>query len=141
LDVSVQAQILNLLKELQNQFDLTYLFVSHNLDVVNYMSDRIAVMYAGKIVEIGPVDEVFNSPLVPYTEALMAAIPVPDPEFKKREAVVKGEVPSAVNPPSGCRYHPRCPFCTDECKEVEPRLVDFGKEHFATCHHPRQKRQ
>ena len=135
LDVSVQAQILNILKELQRKYGLTYLFISHNLGVVKYMSNRIAVMYMGKIVEIASSDELFKNPLHPYTKALLASIPVPDPEVarKKERFKVIGEPPSAINPPSGCRFHPRCPYVKDICREKEPKLKEITHNHYVAC--------
>ncbi len=124
LDVSVQAQILNLLKQLQRDFKLTYLFVTHHLLVVKYTSDRIAVMYLGKIVELGPTAEIFDRPLHPYTKALLSAIPIPDPETRREKIILTGDVPNPVNPPPGCRFHPRCPFAQDICKAEEPALEE-----------------
>lgn len=134
LDVSVQASVLNLLKDLQREFNLTYLFISHNLAVVHHMSDKVAVMYLGKLVEVADRDVVYNSPRHPYTFHLMAAIPVPDPEFKKEEVLLKGDVPSPVNIPPGCRFHPRCPYATDKCKKEEPPLIEMN-EHWVACHY------
>ena len=138
LDVSIQAQILNLLKDLQRELSLTYLFIGHGLAAVNYVSDRIAVMYLGKIVEIAPAREIFTHPAHPYTKALCDAAPVPDPKERDRERVVlSGEIPSAINPPSGCRFHPRCPYATALCREKEPLLIHhsgFSGDHPAACH-------
>jgi oligopeptide/dipeptide ABC transporter ATP-binding protein len=138
LDVSVQAQILNLMKNLQRERSLSYVFVSHDLAVVYYMADSIAVMYLGKIVEIGDAESVFRTPAHPYTQGLLDAVPVPDPEEarKKRGIQVKGELPSPVNPPSGCRFRTRCPREQDICAEVEPPMVSFGERHMAACHFP-----
>ncbi len=124
LDVSVQAQILNLLKQLQRDFKLTYLFVTHHLLVVKYTSDRIAVMYLGKIVELGPTAEIFKGPLHPYTKALLSAIPIPDPQTRREKIILTGDVPNPVNPPPGCRFHPRCPFAKDICRAEEPKLEE-----------------
>ena len=138
LDVSIQSQMLNLLDDLQNELQLTYVFIAHDLGVVRHVSDRIAVMYLGKIVELSPAEELYTRPIMPYTEALPSAVPIPDPDLaEKRERIVlEGDVPSPINPPSGCRFHPRCRYATDICKEVEPPLVDYGNGHLAACHHP-----
>jgi oligopeptide transport system ATP-binding protein len=139
LDVSIQSQMLNLLEDLQNEFQLTYIFIAHDLGVVRHVSDRIAVMYLGKIVELSPAEELYTRPIMPYTEALLSAVPIPDPDLaEKRERIVlEGDVPSPINPPSGCRFHPRCRYATDICKQLEPPLVDYGNGHLAACHHPR----
>jgi oligopeptide/dipeptide ABC transporter ATP-binding protein len=132
LDVSVQAKILNMLNRLQKEFDLTYLFISHNLDVVRYISDRVGVMYLGQIVEMGNRDAIFENALHPYTQGILLAAPQPDPDAR-REVALMGEVPSAVNPPPGCRFHPRCPRARERCKEEKPELVEMEKEHFVAC--------
>ncbi len=134
LDVSVQAQILNLLKDLQQKYNLTYLFITHHLLVVEYISDRIAVMYLGKIVELTKTETLFKRALHPYTIALLSAIPVPDPEKKRRRIVLKGDVPNSVNPPKGCRFHPRCWLADDVCREVEPELSEVEPGHYVACH-------
>jgi oligopeptide transport system ATP-binding protein len=138
LDVSIQSQMLNLLEDLQNEFQLTYIFIAHDLGVVRHVSDRIAVMYLGKIVELSPAEELYTRPIMPYTEALLSAVPIPDPDLaEKRERIVlEGDVPSPINPPTGCRFHPRCRYATDVCKQIEPPLVDYGNGHLAACHHP-----
>ena len=134
VDVSVRAQLLNLLQDLQRELGLTYMFVSHDLSVVEVISDRVAVMYLGKIVEVGTTEEIFKNPLHPYAQALFAAIPIPDPTKRKERPPLTGEVPSPVNPPSGCRFHPRCPFAVDICRKVEPKFVDVGNGHIVACH-------
>lgn len=131
-DVSVQAQTLNLLRELQKEFDLTYLFISHNLSVIRYLSDRIAVMYLGKIVEIVSREDADNI-VHPYSKALFAAVPVPDPKAKVKRQLLTGEVPSAINPPAGCRFHPRCPLAKEGCSKTEPPLRDVGGGHLVAC--------
>lgn len=136
LDVSIQAQILNLLKELQKELGLTLLFVGHGLGAVNYVSDRIAVMYLGKIVEIGEAKKIFAHPVHPYTQALLSAVPIPDPaERKKEHPLLQGEIGSSTNPPVGCRFHPRCPYTTEICSQKEPMLLETGSNsgHYAAC--------
>jgi oligopeptide transport system ATP-binding protein len=134
LDVSIQSQILNLLRDLQQQFGLTYLFIAHNLAVVRYISDRIGVMYLGKLVELAETDELFRRPLHPYTQALLSAIPQPDPTLKRQRIVLSGEVPSPIHPPPGCRFHTRCPIAMDICRHVEPAYRDVGGGHMVACH-------
>lgn len=138
LDVSIQSQMLNLLDDLQKELQLTYVFIAHDLGVVRHVSDRIAVMYLGKLVELSPAEELYTRPIMPYTEALLSAVPIPDPDLaEKRERIVlEGDVPSPINPPSGCRFHPRCRYATDVCRQLEPPLVDYGSGHLAACHHP-----
>ncbi len=134
LDVSVQSQILNKLNDLQREFGLTYLFISHNMIVVKYLSDRVAVMYLGKIVELAVTGQLFDKPLHPYTQALISAIPVPDPDYKKCRIILEGDVPTPINPPQGCRFHTRCQYRMGICDKVEPGLKDYGGEHFVACH-------
>jgi peptide/nickel transport system ATP-binding protein len=139
LDVSIQAQVINLLADLQEQLGLTYVFVAHDLSVVRQVSDRIAVMYLGKVVEVGPAEELCAAPVHPYTEALLSAVPTPDPDAptRRRRIVLRGEVPSATNPPSGCRFHTRCIYATERCATEEPPLVaQRPTGHLAACHHP-----
>jgi peptide/nickel transport system ATP-binding protein len=134
LDVSVQAQILNLLQDLQEELQLTYLFVAHNLSVVRYISNRVAVMYVGKLVELTTTDELFMRPLHPYTEALMADVPKPDPRLRSKRIVLQGEIADPANPPSGCYFHPRCRYAQERCKVEAPPLREVRPGHFAACH-------
>ncbi|MSP49503.1 MAG: dipeptide ABC transporter ATP-binding protein [Alphaproteobacteria bacterium] len=134
LDVSIQAQVINLLQDLQEQFGLTYLFIAHDLSVVKHISNRVAVMYLGKIVELAGTRELFGNPKHPYTEALMSAVPVADPDFKVERILLEGDVPSPVNPPSGCHFHPRCRYAKDICKVEVPAYRAVGQDHFASCH-------
>ena len=134
LDVSIKAQILNLLKSLQNEFHLTYLFISHDLAVVRHICDRVAVMYLGKIVELAFAKELFDNLKHPYTEALMSAVPVPDPDYKVKRILLEGDVPSPVNPPPGCSFHPRCRYAKEICRTEAPIFCDIGNEHFVACH-------
>ena len=134
LDASIQAQVLNLLLELQQKLALTYLLVAHNLAVVRHVSDRIGVMYLGKLLEVAETKELFSTPLHPYTQALLSAIPVPDPEIKKERILLQGDIPSPINPPSGCRFRTRCRYAKDICAEKEPPLVDVGSAHYVACH-------
>jgi oligopeptide/dipeptide ABC transporter ATP-binding protein len=139
LDVSVQAQVINLLEEIQDEFGLSYVFVAHDLSVVRHVSDRIIVMYLGKIVEVSPAQELYDKPIHPYTSALLSAIPIPDPHENQARTrpVVSGEPPNPIAPPSGCRFHTRCPHATDICSAAEPPLTEYGDGHLAACHHPR----
>jgi len=134
LDVSIRSQIINLLKDLQVKFNLTYLFVAHDLSVIKYISDRIVVMYLGKIVEIAEKHELFNNTMHPYTRALISAVPVPNPDYQKERIILQGDVPSPVDPPKGCRFHPRCAKAKKICSEIEPELVEVKKGHFVACH-------
>jgi len=136
LDVSVQAQILNLLEDLQEKLKLSYLFISHDISVVGYISDRIGVMYLGKIVEEMNAEKIWENSMHPYTQSLISAVPIPSLEVRKKKRIVlRGEVPSPVNPPSGCRFHPRCPYAMDICKHKEPRIIEVENNHFVACHY------
>jgi oligopeptide/dipeptide ABC transporter ATP-binding protein len=138
LDVSIQAQVINLLEDLQDELRLSYVFVAHDLSVVRHVSDRIVVMYLGKLMEISPADELYRKPIHPYTSAMLGAIPIPDPHQNRERdrPIIGGEPPSPVNPPSGCRFHTRCPRATEICKRVEPQLTEYPGGHIAACHHP-----
>jgi oligopeptide transport system ATP-binding protein len=141
LDVSIQAQIVNLMQDLQKELKLTYLFIAHDLKVVEHISSRVAVMYLGKIAEIAGADELYSSPRHPYTKALLSAIPIPDPTYKKERVILQGDVPSPISPPEGCFFHPRCPVAQDRCRKEQPTLVDViagpdGGTHQASCHFP-----
>ncbi|SCX89935.1 ABC transporter ATP-binding protein [Alkaliphilus peptidifermentans] len=134
LDVSIQAQIINLMMDLQEQLGLSYLFISHDLSVVKHISDRVGVMYLGDIVELANKNDLYDTPLHPYTKALLSAIPVPDPKMKRNIIILKGDIPSPSNPPSGCKFHTRCPIAQDICKEEAPEFKEYAKQHFAACH-------
>lgn len=134
LDVSVQAQTLNLLQDLQVEFKLTYLFISHDLSVIEHISDRVAVMYVGKVVELAKTEEFFLNPLHPYSEALLSALPKPDPRLRMKRIILSGEVANPVNPPSGCYFHPRCKYAEEICKKEEPEWKEVNPDHFVACH-------
>ena len=134
LDVSIQAQIINLLKDLQEKNNLTYLFISHDLSVVEHISDAVGVMYLGNLVETGKTEDIFANPLHPYTKALFSAIPMPDPDIKKERVLLEGDIPSPANPPKGCKFHTRCPHCTEICKQQDPAPKDMGNGHVVRCH-------
>jgi oligopeptide transport system ATP-binding protein len=135
LDVSIQAQVINLLEDLREQFDLTYLFISHDLSVVRHLCQRVAVMYLGNMVELAETDELFDNPLHPYTQALLEAVPIPDPEIEQARAhkIIKGEIPSPINPPPGCVFHPRCPIPVDGCKQHVPEFREVKPGHWVAC--------
>ena len=133
LDVSIQAQVLNLLQDLKREFDLSYVIIAHDLNVVEYMSDRVAVMYLGKIVELAPADLVYKDPKHPYTQALLSAIPIPNPRNEKKRQILEGDVPSPINPPPGCHFHTRCIYRSAECSKFEPAFTDIGDGHYAAC--------
>ena len=141
LDVSVQAQMINLLVELKKAYQLTYLFISHDLGVVRYISDRIAVMYLGKMMEVGPRNAIFETPRHPYTQALLASVPIPEPRSREWGSVLRGTVPSPANPPSGCRFHTRCPFAWDLCRQQEPVLRPVSPDHRVACHLEEESRK
>ncbi|MCB0186441.1 MAG: ABC transporter ATP-binding protein, partial [Caldilineaceae bacterium] len=134
LDVSVQAQVLNLIEDLQEQFGLTYLFIAHNMSVIKHVCDHVAVMYVGRIVEVAETKELFANPLHPYTEALLSAIPKPDPRAKRSRILLEGDVPNPANPPSGCYFHPRCSYAKDICAQESPALQEVQPGHLAACH-------
>jgi len=134
LDVSIQSQVLNLLNKLQKQFSLTYIFIAHDLSVVRHLSDRVGVMYLGKLVELTDADSLYDKPLHPYTKALLSAIPIPEVGVKRERIILEGDVPSPINPPNGCRFHTRCPYCMSRCKEIEPDFKDTGNNHYVACH-------
>ena len=138
LDVSIQAQIVNLLDELQDRFDVTYVVIAHDLALIRHVSDRIAVMYLGRLVELSPAEELYERPIMPYTEALLSAVPVPNPEIaeQRQRILLRGEVGNPADPPSGCRFHPRCRYATELCAKEEPPLVEYRAGHFAACHYP-----
>ena len=138
LDVSVQAQILNLLELLKNKFGLTYIFISHDLSVIKHITDRVAVMYVGKIIEIAKTDSLFDKPQHPYTEALLSAVPIPDPSHQSKKIILSGEIPNPVSPPKGCFFHPRCRYAQSKCGNEVPALKSLGNQHYSACHFPGQ---
>lgn len=134
LDVSIQSQVLNLMEDLQEQFNLTYIFISHDLSVVRHISDRVGVMYLGNLVELAEKEELYEHPLHPYTQALLSAVPVPDPDYKQERIILSGDVPSPANPPEGCKFHTRCKYKMDICEKQKPNFVDVGDGHYVACH-------
>ncbi|MCG7345764.1 dipeptide ABC transporter ATP-binding protein [Sporosarcina sp. ACRSL] len=134
LDVSIQAQVLNLMQDLQKEFNLTYIFIAHDLGVVRHISDRVAVMYLGKIVEVADSEQLYEKPLHPYTQGLLSAVPVPDPDFQKKQIIIEGDIPNPADPPTGCTFHKRCPFRMDSCMKVTPQLVEQSTGHSVACH-------
>ncbi len=133
LDVSIQAQVINLLQDLKGEFNLSYLVIAHDLSVVEYISDRVAVMYLGKIVEMAPGDQLYRHPIHPYTEALLSAVPIPNPRLEKKRRILEGDVPSPIDPPSGCRFHTRCTYRREDCSRLEPAFLDVGGGHYVAC--------
>jgi oligopeptide transport system ATP-binding protein len=134
LDVSIQAQVLNLLEDLQKEFGLTYIFIAHDLGVVRHISDRVGVMYLGRLVELADSDQLYESPKHPYTKALLSAVPIPDPEYKKESQLLSGDLPNPANPPQGCAFHTRCSACMDICKQKRPEMKEVEKGHYVACH-------
>ncbi|MGE4543563.1 MAG: ABC transporter ATP-binding protein [Pedobacter sp.] len=134
LDLSIQAQVVNLMQDIQQQFELTYLFIAHDLSIIEHISDRVAVMYLGRIVELTPADQLYKTPRHPYSEALLNAVPIPNPHARKQKRPLIGEIPSPLNPPSGCHFHPRCPYARELCRQQSPELTDQGNGHLAACH-------
>jgi peptide/nickel transport system ATP-binding protein/oligopeptide transport system ATP-binding protein len=134
LDLSIQAQIVNLLKDLQQEFGLTYLFISHDLGVIEHVCDRVAVMYLGRIVELADVEQLYKQPRHPYTEALLNSVPVPDPQHVRQHQILSGEIPSPIDPPEGCHFHPRCPYAQEICRQEYPSLIEQAAGHQAACH-------
>lgn len=134
LDVSIQSQVINLMMDLQEDFNLSYLFIAHDLSVVKHISDRVGVMYLGRLVEVAPKKEMYKNPLHPYTQALLSAVPIADPDAKRERIILQGDIPSPDNPPRGCAFHPRCPKAYDRCKEERPGLLDMGGQHYVACH-------
>lgn len=134
LDVSIQSQVLNLMQDLQKEMGLTYLFIAHDLSVVRHISDRVGVMYLGRIVELTTSGQLYSNPLHPYTKALLSAVPTPDPDDVRERVILQGDVPSPANPPSGCTFHTRCPHVTEECRSTRPAFQDVGDGHFVACH-------
>ena len=135
LDVSIQAQILNLFLDLQARYKIAYLFISHDLRVVEHIADRVAVMYLGKIVELAKAPDLYRNPLHPYTRILLSSVPLPDPKLKKKQTIITGDVPSPINPPAGCPFNPRCKYAHDNCRETGPELKEYEPGHFASCHY------